>query len=240
MLPNSTLSSPWKRSVVTTVMQAQKIPAGPDPGFTCWDGASESSLAHALSPPVTECMEAALIDGNQYNQLSFRARSDGCLRLAVTTRSAYRHQVVRAFVGAMAVRVELSRDLRERIHTAVQEAMINSVLHGNLAIGSELCDSLEGLTTSHQVIERLLMSPQIARSMIRVEAIWSSSMLYILVRDSGAGFKRGELPSSDEWKADHHGSGRGLAILDAFCDRIALLNGGATIKMGFRLPGDRP
>lgn len=217
-------------------MQDQKIAASVAPAVTCWDGVSESSLARALSVPVTECMETALIDGNQYSRLSFRARIDGCLRLAVTTRSAYRHQVVKVFVGAIAARMDLSRDLRERIHTAVQEAMINSVLHGNLAIGSELRDSLEGLTTTHQAIERLLTSPQIARSMIRVEAIWNSTMLYVLVRDSGAGFERSELPSASVWwKAGHHGSGRGLPILEAFCDRIAVLNGGATIKLGFRL-----
>jgi Histidine kinase-like ATPase domain len=213
-------------------MTGRKIAASTAPAVTCWDGVSESSLARALSLPVTECMEVALIDGNQYSQLSFRARTDGCLRLAVTTRSAYRHQVAKVFVGALAVRIELSRDLRERVHTAVQEAMINSVLHGNLAINSELRDSLEGLTTSHQTIERLLTSPQIARSMIRVEAIWSSTMLYVLVRDSGAGFKRSELPPPS---VSRRGSGRGLAILEAFCDRIALLNGGATIKMGFLL-----
>ena len=218
---------------MTTVMHGQKVAAAT---ATCWDGVSGSSLAAALSPPVTECMEAALIDGNQYSQLSFRVRTDGCLRLAVTTRSAYRQQVAKYFVGALAVRMDLSQDLRERSHTAVQEAMINSVLHGNLAIGSELRDSLEGLTTSHQAIELLLASPQIARSMIRVEAIWNASMLYVLVRDSGAGFKRSELPTPAAWReAGHHGSGRGLAILDAFCDRVSLLNGGATIKLGFRL-----
>jgi len=217
-------------------MLDQKTAVSEVPGFTCWDGVSESSLARALSPPVTECMEVALIDGNQYSQLSFRARTDGCLRLAVTTRSAYRHHVVKVFVGAMAVRMDLSRDLVERIHTAVQEAMMNSVLHGNLAINSGLRDSLEGLATAHQSIEALLTSPQIARSMIRVEAIWNSSMLYVVVRDSGGGFKRSELPSPSEWqKAGHHGSGRGLAIVEAFCDRVALLNGGATIKLGFRL-----
>jgi len=113
---------------------------------------------------------------------------------------------------------------------------MNSVLHGNLAIESGLRDSLEGLTRAHQTIETLLASPQIARSMIRVEAIWNSSILYVLVRDSGAGFKRGELPSpAASQKAGHHGSGRGLGIVEAFCDRVALLNGGATIKLGFRL-----
>lgn len=217
-------------------MRDHKFAAGEAPRFTCWDGVSEDSLAQALSLPVSECMEVALIDGNQYNRLTFRARTDGCLRLAVTTRSAYRHQVAKVFVGGLADRLDLSQDLRERIHTAIQEAVINSVLHGNLAVGSELRDSLEGLTTSHQAIEVLLTSPQIARSMIRVEAIWNSSMLYVLVRDSGAGFNRGERPSPAAWQeAGHRGSGRGLAILDAFCDRVALLNGGATIKIGFRL-----
>ena len=218
---------------MTTVIRGQKIPAS---AATCWDGVSENSLAQALSLPVTECMEAALIDGNQYSQLIFRARTEGCLRLAVTTRSAYRHQVAKIFADALAVRSELSPDLRMRIHTAVQEAMINSVLHGNLSIGSELRDSLEGVMSSHQAIEALLASPQIARSMIRVEAIWNSAMLYVLVRDSGAGFKRNQLPApAASQKAGNHGSGRGLAILDAFCDRVALLNGGATIKLGFRL-----
>ena len=217
---------------MTTVMRGQRIPANV---ATCWDGVSDVSLAQALSLPVTECMEAALIDGNQYSQLSFRARLDSCLRLALTARSAYRHQVARIFVDALTIRMDLPPDLRERSHTAVQEAMINSLLHGNLAVGSGLRDSLEGLTSAHQSIEMLLTLPYIARSMIRVEAIWNPKMLYVLVRDSGAGFKRSELPAPGTGRiaGDQH-SGRGLAILEAFCDRVALLNGGATIKLGFR------
>jgi anti-sigma regulatory factor (Ser/Thr protein kinase) len=219
---------------VPTVTKDRKIAA--TPCFTCWDGVSERSLERALSLPVTECMEVALIDGNQYSRLLFRPRTDGCLRLALTTRSAYRHPVVKVFVRAMATRIDLSRDLRERIHTAVQEAVINSVLHGNLAISSAHRNSLKGLENTHQTIEKLLASPEIARSMIRVEAIWNSAMLYVLIRDSGAGYDRDELPSPGALHTPGHGaSGRGIAILEAFCDRIALLNGGATIKLGFRL-----
>jgi anti-sigma regulatory factor (Ser/Thr protein kinase) len=72
--------------------------------------------------------------------------------------------------------------------------------------------------------------------MIRVDAVWNSRLLYVLVRDSGAGFNKDELPSPQAWKAaGHHGSGRGLAIVEAFCDSVALFNGGSTIKLGFRL-----
>lgn len=221
---------------MTNAIEVPKVPVCPAPALTYWDGMSEDSLAQALSLPATECMEVALIDGNQYGRLLFRPRSARCLRLALTTRSAYRLQVVRVFVAALAVRVKLSRDLGERIHTAIQEAMINSVMHGNLALSSELRDSLEGLTASHQNIERLLGLPEIARSMIRVDAVWNASVLYVLVRDSGAGFEKSELPSPQEWKAaGHHGSGRGLAIVEAFCESVALSHGGSTIKLGFRL-----
>jgi anti-sigma regulatory factor (Ser/Thr protein kinase) len=221
---------------VSSAVQSYNMATVEAPRLSCWDGASEDSLARALSMAVTECMEVALIDGNQYSRLLFRPRANGCLRLALTTRSAYRHQVARVFVGALALRIDLSGDLRDRVHTAIQEAMMNSVLHGNLAIDSGLRDSLDGLETSHQTIERLLTSPQIARSMIRVEAIWNASMLYVLVRDSGAGFDRTDLPLPDEVRAAGHiARGRGLAILEAFCDRLALLHGGTTIKLGFRL-----
>lgn len=216
-------------------MKHQNTIAAPAAGFTCWDGSSERSLAGALAPPVTECMEAALIDGHQYSQLVFRPRSEGCLRLAVTTRSAYRHQVAKSFTAALAERFDMSGDLRDRVHTSVQEAIVNSVLHGNLAVGSSLRDSLEGLSTAHQAIENLLASPQIARSMIRVEAIWNWRMLYVLVSDSGPGFKRSEPSQSIVPPDANQRSGRGLAILDVFCDRVCLRNGGSTIKMGFVL-----
>ena len=221
---------------MTTVVQRHRMMMDRASSFTRWDGVSESSLARALAPPVTECMELALIDGDQYGRLLFRPRTGGCLRLALTTRSACRHQVVKVFVEALAIRLDLSRELRERVHTAIQEAMMNSVLHGNLAIDSGLRNSLEGLVTSHQMIEKLLSDPQIARNMLRVEAVWNAAMLYVLVRDSGAGFDASALPSPGARQAAGNAvSGRGLMILQAFCDRIAWLRGGSTLKLGFRL-----
>lgn len=213
----------------------QNSAVAPAAGFTCWDGYSGDSLASALTAPVTECMEAALIDGHQYSQLVFRPRLQGCLRLAVTTRSAYRHQVAKSFTAALAARLELSEDLRDRIHTTVHEAIMNSILHGNLAVGSTLRNSLEELSVAHRTIDSLLEAPQIARQMIRVEAIWSTRRLYILVRDSGAGFKRGEPKASSDMPDASQRSGRGMAILDAFCDHVSLQNGGSTIKLRFSL-----
>ena len=204
------------------------------PDFRCWDGVSVSSLTLALSPPVTECVEIDLLD--QYNKSVHGQRILGHLSLMVTTKSAYRQPVGKAFVEAMAIRTPMPEDLRERIYTAIQEAMMNAVLHGNLKIGSGARDSLEGLMQTHELIERMLAVPEEARGAIRVDAIWNSKVLHVLIRDSGDGFAKAELPSSEDIEAEGQiASGRGLSILEAICDRVVLLHGGRTIKLGFNL-----
>ena len=200
----------------------------------CWDGLAETSLALSLSPPVRDCVERDLIDSHRR-----RVRPRTVCRhlgLVVTARSAYQCPIAKAFVEAISMRIELSHDVHERAHTALQEAVLNAVLHGNLGLDSNSRDDLAGMERTHAEIEKLLLLPQIALSAIRIDAIWNSALLVIMVRDSGAGFDRAQLPTLDEWTAAGHiGSGRGFQILEAFCDRLALLRGGTLIKLGFKL-----
>jgi anti-sigma regulatory factor (Ser/Thr protein kinase) len=206
--------------------------AGEDPGFTCWDGVSESSLGRALREPATECVEAELMEHGvrRTRQAATRPR----LSLTMTTRSAYRHPVTKVFTEAMQARLHFSRDFRGRFRTALQEAVMNAMVHGNLGLDSQLRDGLVGVAASHAVIESLLARPAVARRAIRVDAIWNTTMLSVMVRDNGSGFARSEseLPAAAPSEKHH---GRGLFILETFCDRVALLHGGTTIKLGFRL-----
>jgi anti-sigma regulatory factor (Ser/Thr protein kinase) len=203
------------------------------PDFRCWDGVSVGSLTLALSPPVTECVEVDLLD--QYNGTVHGQHILGHLSLLVTTKSAYRQPVGKAFVEAMAIRTPMPDDLRERIYTAIQEAMMNAVLHGNLRIGSGGRDTLEGLMQTHEMIEQMLAVPDGAGGAIRVDAIWNSKVLHVLIRDSGEGFTRREPSPEDIAESGRLASGRGLSILEAICDRVVLLHGGRTIKLGFNL-----
>ena len=197
-----------------------------------WDGVSPSSLSLALSPPVTQCVETGL----EAQLRAQRRRIVGQLSLLVTTKSAYRHSVVRPFIEAIAKRTVIDGDLHERIYTAIQEALMNAVLHGNLQIEMGARESLEGLTKVHASIERLLAQPEIALGMIRVDALWSAKMLYVIIRDSGHGYRKDKLPSSAEREAAGRlSSGRGLSILESICDRVTLIHGGSAIKLGFRL-----
>jgi anti-sigma regulatory factor (Ser/Thr protein kinase) len=200
----------------------------------CWDGGAETSLALSLALPANDCIEQELLWSHQRRS---RPRLN-CrhLGLVLTTRSAYRYPIAKTFVGAICERVQLSDDVRERAHTALQEAVMNAVFHGNLGLRSSMRDDLAGLSQTDDMVEELLAKPQVALSAVRIDAIWNSGVLLIMVRDSGAGFDKADLPSASEWQAAGHiGSGRGFVVLEAFCDRLTLLRGGTVIKLGFYL-----
>jgi anti-sigma regulatory factor (Ser/Thr protein kinase) len=203
------------------------------PGFTCWDGVSETTLEAALSPPAAGCIEADLIDERDWDVV-FTRGAPGYLALAVTTQSAYRHSIVRAFIGAMASRTSLCEDLRVRIYSAVQEALMNAIFHGNLKIDPHLRDSLDGLLASQEAIELKLASPEVAHAMIRLEATWDASTVHVAVRDSGEGYDAGSPCMRNGHDMCDGASGRGLDILEAFSDGVQVLNGGTTIRLEFR------
>jgi anti-sigma regulatory factor (Ser/Thr protein kinase) len=130
--------------------------------------------------------------------------------------------------------MELSEDLRERIYSAVQEAFMNAVFHGNLKVDPHLRDSLEGLQAAQEAIEAKLASPQVARAVIRMEGIWNASTLHVVIRDSGEGYDAAELPERRAGQSEESASGRGLEILKAFSDGIEMSNGGTTVKLEFQ------
>jgi len=202
----------------------------PGPCVTSWDGASEQSLVAALAPPATQCVEAGLLDERD-DIVVCSQPAPGHLSLIVSTRSAYRHSIAKAFIAAMQTRTSLSEDLRIRVHSAVQEALMNAVLHGNLRIDPNLRDSLEGLLAAQEAIEAKLNTPEVGRARILMEAIWNASTLQVVIRDSGDGYEGAE----DRRETEDAASGRGLAILQAFSDGVAILNGGTTVQLEFRL-----
>ena len=200
---------------------------------SCWDGKSEETLSEALSPPATTCVEADLID-ECGDDLVITESAPGHLVLVVTTRSAYRHSIVKSFLAAMESRTDVSEDLRERIYSSVQEALMNAVFHGNLRIDPHLRDSLEGLLAAQEAIETKLTSPEIARAMIRVEAIWNATTFNVVIQDSGEGYDAAKMPECKADRPEDNASGRGLDILEAFSDKVEVSNGGNTVSLEFR------
>ncbi|NPV23751.1 ATP-binding protein [Bradyrhizobium aeschynomenes] len=194
-----------------------------------WNGVSEETLAAALAQPVRQCIEAVLFESPSNGAEREQPAGDG-LSLVVTTRSAYRHSIVRTFVEALRSRLPLTDDLKIRIHSAAQEALMNAVLHGNLRIDGALRGGLDGLIAAQAIIEARLDAPDIGGAMIRLDAAWTASDVEITVRDSGDGYDCSDVRPA----AEDGASGRGLEILQVFSDRVTVLNGGTTVRLEFR------
>src|ERR1700749_579085 len=113
-------------------MQSQVIESRAS--FVRWDGLCSESLGEALKLPTVECVEREIFESLSAARRAPQAAAS--LALVVTTLSAYRVPVTRAFIGALSERIPMSPDLSERIQVALQEAVTNAVLHGNLKVKS--------------------------------------------------------------------------------------------------------
>ena len=195
---------------------------------TCWDGVSEDTLVQALAAPALVCVEAdLLIEGGS-----------GCddhgspnrLGLTLSIRSIFRLAIAKAFVMAIDRRLPLCRETRDRVHTALHEVLLNAVMHGHLKIDAALRDSLGGFGASHDIIAAQLDGDDFSQSRVSIDAQWTEERLVIAVHDNGIGY----VPGTGR-TAKRRGSGRGLLILEAFCDSVTHQNGGRSIILGFDL-----
>jgi anti-sigma regulatory factor (Ser/Thr protein kinase) len=202
----------------------------PDAGYARWDGRSELSLAQGLGPSTVFCAEAGA--SGRFVSRQQRPRADRTLGLVVTARSVFGYPIAGLFAAALEQRLLLCTAQKELIHTALHEALGNAVLHGNLGVGSHLADSPMGLDAMRGLIDSRLACDELGLSSIRLDASWTSTALYVAVRDSGRGFRPPRVHRPPD-EASH--SGRGLFILQAFCDRIRHFAGGTGVMLGFAL-----
>jgi len=205
---------------------------GADPIVANWDGLSEESLILALEPPATECVETGLL--GRWGRWRDGDGSAPGLGLTITARSAYRFRVAAVYVDALSRRLRLSQDLCERVRTALQEAVVNAVVHGNLGLPAGRRDNLQEIAEWQHTVETLLALDRSGQSAIRIVARWTPAMLDIAIRDSGSGFESGVLSDHGPDSA-FRGSGRGLSLICAFSDYAAVTRGESTVEIGFHL-----
>lgn len=105
-----------------------------------------------------------------------------------------------------------------QIGVALQEALINAALHGNLEVGSELRESdmcaYEGLLQ-----ERAAQPPYRDRA-VYVEALLTHDEARFIIRDQGPGFDPSTLPDPRQADNLHKVSGRGVLLMRAFMDEV--------------------
>lgn len=142
-------------------------------------------------------------------------------------------------VAAEGVKLDVFGELRHlgkidqrtqlRLELALQEAIANSIEHGNLGLPSEwkneICE--DGVDRFSKEKEARLKQQHYADKKVKISVSWSQKELEISIQDEGTGFDLSSYQSSKGTEP----YGRGLAMIRASVDEVSFDKGGTVIRM---------
>lgn len=184
-------------------------------------------LAAALAPPASAVIERARSENAPGPVSNGDANS---LLLRVLSQTASREPVAHLFTSALGQRVTVNEILNERLGIALQEALANALIHGNLELAMRAGDGSCDLDAYYRAVEeRLGASPWCTRS-ISLRATWNTEWLVIDVEDEGTVW---EVRESDA-NADEQPHGRGFLMMRAMTDLLSISPRAHRVTLGFK------
>jgi hypothetical protein len=157
---------------------------------------------------------------------SVRLAQASSIFVSVTTASAYRLQLAHRIVHAIARRRPLEQDRCDDMELALQEAISNAVIHGNLSVHSLQDPSLTALERFSSEVAAKLADPELANRLLKVVALLNEAGIIIDVIDQGPGFVPGAKKSSVA-------SGRGISLIETLVSGWELLDDGRRVRLRF-------
>lgn len=124
----------------------------------------------------------------------------------------------------------LTAEDQQRFNTALNEALQNALIHGNLEITSKLRDEGDWQGYEALICKRLEQQEFIQRT-IRIEAHCDEHRLTVTVEDDGPGFDPAQLPDPREPDALLRPSGRGITMIRFAMDEVQWNARGNRIEM---------
>jgi len=139
-------------------------------------------------------------------------------------------EIVSRFLSELA-RVELADENQMmQISVAIDEALVNAIIHGNLEVSSKLRDIDNGKPYASQIEERRSQEPYNQRQVV-VKIHASREKCTFTIRDQGPGFNPGDIPDPTDPANLEKVSGRGLLLINAFMDEVTHNASGNEITM---------
>lgn len=116
-------------------------------------------------------------------------------------------------------------DAPERIHLgiALEEALMNALCHGNLALSPEQVHEARsewGKGHTPRIIRERQAQPPYRDRTIWVQADISPEEVRLVIRDEGAGFSQTALPARGDPRTLERREGRGLVLMRNFMDEV--------------------
>ena len=119
---------------------------------------------------------------------------------------------------------------RMHVGIALDEALRNAMIHGNLEVSSSLRDEGTGEGYLEKIQERL-QDQRYASRRVFVQLTANSERATFVIRDEGPGFDTARFSNEDETQALAAEHGRGLTLIRKFMDKVAFNDSGNEITM---------
>lgn len=105
-----------------------------------------------------------------------------------------------------------------RLSVAIEEALTNAIIHGNLEVSSSLREQADG--AYERLIEERRVLEQFSARHVYVTCLTNRREARIVVRDEGPGFDVARLPDPRAPEQLGRASGRGVLLMRAFLDAV--------------------
>lgn len=118
---------------------------------------------------------------------------------------------------------------RMRVQVALEEAILNSIVHGNLEVSSRLRE-LDGDVFEQTIAERKELSPYRDRRVLLIAEFTHEEATFI-IRDEGPGFDVSSVRNPTEDDTIALASGRGILLMRSFMDALDYNDQGNEVLM---------
>ena len=193
-----------------------------------FDGLAEPDLLPLFEGSSVDGHPAAVIDASCDDPAGGLALAAATLVFRVSTAVAGRLDVAGPLVTILARWLPTAHSQQGDMRVAVQEAVGNAVMHGNLALDGGLRATREGLVKFGQDMNRRLDDPRYGALPVTLTARWADGRVMISVEDRGAGFD----PEAREGRGGGY-SGRGMALIRSYSRTASYSDGGRRVSMMF-------
>ena len=126
-----------------------------------------------------------------------------------------------------------------RIGVALDEALTNALIHGNLEVSSDSREDGDG--SFERLIELRRSKPGYKDRLVYVNGQFTRESIVIKIRDEGPGFDPSKLPDPTDPENLTKASGRGVLLMRAFMDEVLYNDTGneiTLVKYAKGLPDD--
>lgn len=195
---------------------------------------AEGAAGELITALRSDC--AAVVEQGPIGSLPVSALSgslaDGHLLVSLTTRLAWTLDTAAQFCEGLITRGMLPANVRHDVELSLHEAIINAVLHGNLAMGGSLVDDPTQFDAFCQRLTATLADPDKAAKRIDLSAWVDGNLLNVRISDQGGGYDPDNVRVPTHLDAK---SGRGLEIMKVMSSGLTVTNGGRTATLAFAI-----